>query len=261
MKGIAKKTIIGLLSVLFIALSVNCDETYAKAKHNVTFIYGVKSVTVQVAHGANAPCPTDTDVAGYVFNSWVGNTANVTEDRVILGSYTKIPNTAPLAATSLTGGLKFNNNKTAPWPEWWKDLNLPKGVPGVSCAVHWYNGSTGELWKTDIVPYGGSLPDPGNPCISGYQFIGWEGDWTNVTEDRAIRAWYFVQHTVNFYDTLSNDRDWFDQRKAGDQQSAWVDAPGHDGYTFSGYVTSDGKNFNKDSITSDMDVYAIYKKD
>ena len=25
--------------------------------------------------------------------------------------------------------------------------------------------------------------------MKGIQFIGWEGNWSNITEDRAIRAW------------------------------------------------------------------------
>ena len=265
MKGIIKKAAFGIGVVLSLALFAIGNDAYAKVMHNVTYIYGPKSVTVQVAHGKNAPVPTDTDVPGFVFTSWIGSAANVTEDRVILGAYTKLggvvatqPSQTVLQYTS--NSKKVNNNKTAPWPEWWKDLNLPKGEPGKTCAVHWYNGHNGELWKTDIVPYGASLPNPDHPCISGYDFVGWEGDWTNVTEDRAIRAWYYETNTVKFVDTLDHEEAYYYEKdSARSGENAWIDAPSHDGYDFKGYYYSDGTKY-EGTPSSDAVVYAQYEK-
>lgn len=189
----------------------------AATQHTVLFMYGTKSNVQLVAHGANAVIPLDIDVPGYIFKGWVGNPNCVTEDRIILGDYyvknaqqlwTATPTHAvPTSSYPVSNyGLdvrkqeptvKFNNNITAPEPEWWKDLNIPRGVPGVTCAVHWMNGWTGELWRTDVIPYGATCPDPGNPCISGFEFIGWEGSWENVTEDRVIKAWYFKKADIS----------------------------------------------------------------
>lgn len=181
--------------------------------HTVTFMYGAKIKTQQVANGMNAVIPTDTNQDGFNFLGWVGNAMCVTEDRIIIGAYApktadekwtvhpsvSVPESSfPINIYGLQlykqdPTVKFNNAVSAPEPEWWKDLNIPKGVPGVTCAVRWYNGKTGELWKTDIVPYGYTCKDPGNPCIAGTTFIGWEGSWENITEDRNIRAWYITE--------------------------------------------------------------------
>lgn len=270
-----------MLAAIFV-LTLYANETEAAVKHNVTYIYGDKSVTYQVKHGANAPVPKDTAVPGYTFVSWVGNAANVTEDRVILGAYDKaavpvvipeVVQTVPAGTTlyktpvyvanttntnyNPTWSLKVNNNKSAPWPEWWAQLNLPKGVPGVSCAVHWMNGWSGELWKTDIVPYGSSLPNPPDPCIGGMDFAGWEGDWTNVTEDRVIKAWYFEKHKVEFYDTMTGD--FIDYEWARDGEKAWVDPPYHSGYKFQHYDRSDGDEYTG-NVHDDTKVYTDYRK-
>lgn len=214
MKKIAKLIAASMLSAMIMAMAFGSNDVYAKnatATHTVTFLYGGKISIQQVPHGINSPIPTDINVDGYNFLGWVGDVTKVTEDRIILGAYKKkepvetwtvhrseiVPNSSfPVSIYGLNvekqdPTVKFNNNITATAPEWWKELNLPKGVPGVTCAVHWVNGSTGELWKTDVVPYGYTCPDPGNPCIAGYEFIGWEGSWENITEDRVIKAWYF----------------------------------------------------------------------
>jgi len=210
MKGLLKKIVSAFLVSAILVTGGFSTEVSAKVKtHTVTFIYGTKVVSQQVKNGKNAVLPIDTDVAGYAFVGWVGNATNVTEDRIILGAYNK--DTLLTYATSNSNvvvskyGLpvfqpqptvKINNNKTAPTPAWWADLNIPKGTPGKTCAVHFYNGWNGEYWKTVMVPYGGSAPDPGNPCLDGFEFVGWEGDWTNVTEDRCIKAWYFVTNRI-----------------------------------------------------------------
>ena len=212
MKGLIKKAIPAILAVTLFVAGAFPTEAQAKAVyHNVTFIYGTKMVTQQVKNGKDATVPTDTDVSGYAFTGWVGDATNVTEDRVILGAYNKDTYTTYATAQSnvviskyglpvfqAQPTVRINSNKTAEMPSWWSDLNIPKGVPGKTCAVHFYNGHNGEYWMTKIVPYGGSCEDPGNPCISGFEFVGWEGDWTNVTEDRYIKAWYFRTYTVTF---------------------------------------------------------------
>lgn len=212
MKGLIKKGLAVILAATMIMAVAVPTEVNAKAKtHTVTFVYGTKMVTQQVKHGGNAVLPVDTAVPGYAFSSWIGNACNVTEDRVILGAYNKdtvltYATAQPNVVISKYGlpvfqpqpTVRINGNKTAEEPAWWKDLNIPRGVPGKTCAVHFYNGWNGEYWKTVMVPYGASLPDPGNPCLAGFEFVGWEGDWNNVTEDRCIKAWYFVYHTVTF---------------------------------------------------------------
>lgn len=267
MKGIMKKALIIAISASMLFLCFGSVDSFAKArvKHNVTFIYGLKSVTVPVVHGKNAPIPTDTDVPGFTFTGWVGNAANVTEDRVILGAYV---NNNPAPKTTNAGGgsfystnsKKFTSNKSAQWPAWWSTLNLPKGVPGKTCAVHWFNEWTGELWRTDIVPYGSSIATPPDPCIGGYEFSGWDGDWTNITEDRAIGATYFINHTITFCDPKDED-DYIEKVRVRDGEGAWIKPSHHDGYKFVGYKTSDGSDYDGGGVHDDITVYAQYEED
>ncbi|MBO4890042.1 MAG: InlB B-repeat-containing protein [Lachnospiraceae bacterium] len=264
MKGTVKRVLSA--GALFVAIALVYASPVLAKTHNVTYVYGEKTVTYKVKHGQNAPVPTDTYVPGYTFVNWTGSAANVTEDRVILGAYNKDtynvtgPDNYRAASYTTDYRFKVNNNKSAPWPEWWKDLNMPKGQPGVTCAVHWYNGWNGEYWKTDIVPYGGSAPLPDAPCIEGYDFVGWEGDWTNVTEDRAIRAWYYEKHKVSFYDNY--DREWIDTVWVRDGEEAMIEHPHHKGQRFDDFYYKDGVRYDESNgIHADnVNLYANYNK-
>ena len=117
--------------------------------HTVTFMYGAKIKTQQVVNGMNAVIPTDTNQDGFNFLGWVGNAMCVTEDRIIIGAYApktadekwtvhpsvSVPESSfPINIYGLQlykqdPTVKFNNAVSAPEPEWWKDLNIPKGVP------------------------------------------------------------------------------------------------------------------------------------
>ncbi len=264
MKGLVKKSIIGLLAVTLLVAFAGNTEVFAKkakAVHNVTYVYGVKAVTVQVAHGANAPVPTDTEVPGYVFRAWVGNTQCVTEDRTILGAYDKVtPPVVSLAQTVYGWSPHWNQATSAPQPEWWKNLNMKKGVPGQTCAVYWVNGWSGELWKTDIVPYGSTLPTPQAPCLDGFDFVGWEGDWTNITEDRVIMACYYVKHKLKFIDGLTHET--IETCYVRDGEGAYPDPPHHHDKHFIGYYHSDdpdSRQYNGDGCHEDHTFYALYE--
>ncbi len=256
MKGSVKKSIIAVLTVTLLTLTAGQTNVFAKAVHNVTYIYGLKSVTVQVKHGQNAPVPTDVYVPGYTFLYWTASAENVTEDRVILGAYRKDTPVQP-TQTVQQWTLKVSNAKSAQWPSWWATLNLPKGIPGQTCAVHWFNEWTGELWKTDIVPYGSSLATPPNPCIAGYDWAGWEGDWTNVTEDRAIGACYYVKHKLKFIDGENDE--WIDTVYVRDGEGAYPDAPHHRNKKFVGYFYSDGTEYDGHGCHEDHVFYARYE--
>ena len=258
MKGSMKKILIASLAVVLLSTFAFSSDVSAKrgATHNVTYVYGMKSVTVPVAHGANAPQPTDTYVPGYDFTGWVGNPNVVTEDRVILGAYNKVNLPSYTAQTNFFQTPKATNATSAPAPEWWSTLNMKKGVPGQTCAVYWYNGWNGELWKVDIVPYGATLPTPAAPCLDGFEFVGWEGDWTNITEDRVIRAWYYVKHKLKFIDSETHET--IDTCYVRDGEGAYPDHPHHDGKKFKGYYDSDGGEYNGGGVHSDRTFYAVY---
>lgn len=250
-----KKAFLSLVIAVLALLSVNKTDVYAAAKKfNVTFIYGTKMNTQLVKKGKNAVVPVDTDIPGFVFAGWTDTAANVQGDKVILGMYTPTPASivpTPVQVADTSKAMKFNSDVSAPAMPWW-DMTL-KGEPGKTCVVRWYNGHSGELWKTEVVPYGTSLDDPENPCFDHYDFVGWRGSWKNITEDRNIEACYFHTNRVRFYDPV----------EGGVFATFWVrdgetcrtpDVPYHKGYEFTGDFSGSLSN-----VTGDRDLVAIYK--
>lgn len=257
-----KKLFISIAIAALAVISVNTTDVYAAKKgaqkYTVTFIYGININTQQVAKGKDAIVPVNTEVPGFIFAGWTDTAANIQSDKVILGMYT--PTKAAVTASKIPtqngiGGpaIKLNNNVTAPAEPWW-DMTL-KGVPGKTCVVRWYNGHNGELWKTEVVPYGTTLDDPGNPCIEGYDFVGWEGSWENITEDRNIKAWYYHKNYIRFIDDYTGDVFHTCWVRDGEGCSEPDDRPHHKGYHFTGY------NNSLSCFNGDTDVVAYYKKD
>ncbi len=249
MIGMIKKAIFAMAAVVLSSVMFTSANVEAKTTHNVAFVYGTKISMQTVPDGGNAVIPTDTSVSGYTFIGWTDSAIDVRTDKMILGMYTN--NTPYAASTSAVSTVKkVNDNVTAPFLPWWTD---EKGVPGKTCVVRWYNGWNDELWKTDVVPYGSSLPDPQDPCLDGYEFVGWEGSWTNITEDRAIKAWYYRRYRVKFINGETNDViDTQNIRSGGNAKCPTP--PNVDGYTFDRWEGS------AENIQEDREIYAIYKK-
>lgn len=254
MKGLAKKILFtgaALAGICFLFLTVNVE---AKVKHTVTFMYGTKSSVQQVVDGGNAVIPTDTAVNGFTFLGWTDSAFNVKTDKLILGMYAQNTPYAP-ATNSVSTIKKVNDNVSAPFMPWWDGT---KGVPGVTCVVRWYNGNTNEVWKTEVVPYGATLPDPADPCISGLEFVGWEGSWQNITEDRAIRAWYYKTHRVRVHNPMTNE---FEDKWVRDGEILCVESvytPYFEGYAMKGFDI-DGKGVDRiGPITCDREVSLLY---
>lgn len=255
-----KKIVIHAAIAALALISVNTSDVYAagkNAKFNVTFIYGTTINTQQVKRGKDAIVPVDTFVPGFTFAGWTDTAANIQSDKIILGMYTPTKAAVTASTTPTQNGIggkaiKLNNNLSAPALPWW-DMSL-KGVPGKTCVVRWYNGHNGELWKTDVVPYGTTLDDPGNPCMQGYDFIGWEGSWENITEDRNIKAWYYHLNKVRFIDDYTGDV--IDEKWVRDGEGVGEPSrPKHHGMHFDCFSRS------LSNINGDTDIYLYYKED
>ena len=251
MRSIIKKTLLTAIICAVAFLSVNVKSVQAATTYTVSFIYGTNVNTQQVKKGKNAVVPVNTDIPGFTFAGWTDTAANIQCDKIILGMYTPTPvaNTAK-KRTGWDRPVHVTDELSAPGEPWW-DYSL-KGTPGQTCVLRWYNGSNGELWKTEVVPYGTTLDDPAPPCISGYDFVGWVGSWENITEDRNIMAWYFHKNEVSFVDGNTGEvyaKEWV---RDGDGVTA-PDRPSHNGYSFDGY------NNSLTSFDKDTTVTAYYK--
>ncbi|MCR5595962.1 MAG: leucine-rich repeat protein [Lachnospiraceae bacterium] len=115
-----------------------------------------------------------------------------------------------------------------------------------------------EVWDEQTVQYGGNASTPTAPTRDGYEFLGWDKEYSNVTEDLSVNARFEKidssdKHHVVFYnydDTIVSE-----QYVADGESATTPSSPTRSGYTFSGWKPSDFTN-----VTSDMSIYAIYEK-
>lgn len=183
---------------------------------------GVTVVTAPAGTNMTWMGPTDINIDGYAFCGWDVSLACVNQDLIAKAVYLPKGGTSETSAICHTwqnlpsGVLSYSNVTSATLPKETTDLKNPAtpmsivgqltaaqvialnpvGIPGKTCVVKWYNGSTGELWKADVVRYGDSLPQPEDPCITGLEFTGWDGSWTNITEDRKIVGSFYKTYKV-----------------------------------------------------------------
>ena len=133
---------------------------------------------------------------------------------------------------------------------WWEDFAKIRAI-GSNWDVEFVDWD-GTILATMKVPNGEAATAPADPTRVGYTFIGWDKDFSSVTEDMTITALYQInRYQVRFYDwnetLLKTD--------SVDYQSAATAPtdPTREGYTFLGW----DKDFS--NITADLDVYAQYE--
>ncbi len=68
----------------------------------------------------------------------------------------------------------------------------------VMYEVTFVDGLTEEIIETQSVEEGMDAVPPEPPVHEGYNFIGWEGDYTNITENTVITAHYLVEGVETF---------------------------------------------------------------
>jgi uncharacterized repeat protein (TIGR02543 family) len=109
----------------------------------------------------------------------------------------------------------------------------------------------GTILSSVKVTPGEAATAPADPTREGYTFIGWDKDFSAVTDHMTITAQYQInRYRVRFFD----DKILLKTDSVAYQSAAIAPAnPYHEGYTFIGWDQA------FDSITSDLDVYAMYK--
>ena len=119
------------------------------------------------------------------------------------------------------------------------------------CLVTFVDWDGTVLYSVSVVP-GDAATAPAELTREGYTFIGWDKDFTNITEGMTITALYQInRYRVRFFDF---DDTLLHTDSVEYQATAVAPAdPYRAGYTFTGW----DKAF--DSITADLDVYAQYE--
>ena len=107
------------------------------------------------------------------------------------------------------------------------------------------------LSSVKVTP-GEAATAPADPTRVGYTFIGWDKDFSSVTEDMTVTAQYQInRYRVRFFDY---DDTLLKTDSVEYQAAATAPAnPYREGYTFIGW------NQELDSITADLDVHAQYE--
>jgi len=92
----------------------------------------------------------------------------------------------------------------------------------------------GTVIKTETVLTGYDATPPANTSREGWQLIGWDGDYTNVTEDRKLTAQYEqLIHTVTFFN-WNDDVLGLQTVTHGNDATAPIE-PMRSGYDFTGW--------------------------
>ena len=111
----------------------------------------------------------------------------------------------------------------------------------------------GELLKNEQVAKGKDATPPEDPVRTGYNFTGWDKDYTNVQSDLTVTAQYKIKtFTVRFLDW--NDTELKVETVEYGKSATAPEAPTREGYTFKGWDTE------FDNVKSNLDVKAVYEK-
>ena len=110
----------------------------------------------------------------------------------------------------------------------------------------------GSVLKTEEVESGSAATAPSNPSREGYEFIGWDKTFSNITSDLTVTAQYRKVYVVTFKDwdgTVLKTQTVYEGESATAPES-----PNREGYEFIGW------DIDFDNIVADLTVIAQYKK-
>lgn len=146
--------------------------TTTNVYHYVTVVIDGEETIQEVPHGGNAEKPEDPQIDGLKFIGWDGSFENITEDTIITAMFDEVFD---------SGNSSDDNN------------NSNNGI------VHTVTVVIGDKSTTLQVAHGESANLPATINIEGYVFMGWDKDYTNITEDVTITAILKANvHTVTF---------------------------------------------------------------
>ena len=133
---------------------------------------------------------------------------------------------------------------------WWEDFAKIRAI-GSDWDVEFVDWD-GTILATMKVPDGEAATAPADPTREGYTFIGWDKDFSHVTDHMTVTAQYQInRYRVRFFDY---DNTLLKTDSVEYQAAATAPAnPYREGYTFLGW----DKDFS--NITADLDVYAQYE--
>ncbi len=186
--------------------------------YTVTFVDGLtgatlKTETVEEGHAATAPeAPAH---EGYTFTGWdPADFSNITADTTVTAQYTVNTYTITYIVDGVTvhtdtyaygaevtpynyvpaEGYTFSGwDGTVPATMPAENLTFTgttELIPPTVYTVTFVDGLTGETLKVEQVEEGNAATAPAVPEHEGYNFVGWDVDFSNITADLTVTALY-----------------------------------------------------------------------
>ncbi len=135
-----------------------------------------------------------------------------------------------------------------------EDVSVSAAFKEMSITVTFLDINGDPIGEPQELTYGEDAVAPEAPEVDGYDFTGWDADYTHVTEDLVVQALYVEKtFTVTFLDRNGDILGDPQTVKYGEAAVA-PEAPEVEGYTFTGW----SKDFS--SVTSNLMVIAQYEK-
>ncbi len=254
-------------------LSTNCTLVH----FTVTFLDkdGKEIKTESVEYGKSATAPEAPAVEGWHFTKWDTDCSNVKSDLTVKAVYEKNEYTVRFldwdekeissqtvkygeAATApeqpVREGYDFAGWEPAGFNQVKSDMTIVAQYVIKTFTVQFIDFNFNEI-NRQTIEYGKDAAAPEAPQVEGYDFKGWDKDFTNVTENLLVKPVYAIkQFTVKFVD--------HDGTVLSEQTADWGKAakapadPVREGWTFTGWDPAD---FSQ--VKSDMVITARYSKD
>jgi len=207
--------------------------TYSKTvnKYTVTFKNwdGAVLSTQQIEYGKSATAPANPTKAAdaqytYTFKAWDKAYTNITGDTVVTATYTQTLNKYTVTFVNwddtviTTVQVEYGKGATAPqtptkegdaqysytFKAWDKDFsNITGNLTVKATYTQTVNKYTvtfknwdGSEYNVQQVEYGSAAQAPEAPTREGYVFIGWDKEFTNITENTVVTAKFDVVRAI-----------------------------------------------------------------
>ena len=254
-------------------MDVNAE--YSKNSFSVTFRYGDdQEEVVTTKYGEGAIAPTNTEKDKYIFEKWDTDFSKITSDLVVNAiyniditqtEYTVSFHYADDQTTEVT--VKYGLSAQAPigdelnktgynFTGWDSDFSNVTNDLNVNAVYSKKTYSITFIYNDQVlsstVEYESAAVAPIDTSKTGYNFVGWDTDFSNVTENLIVKAEYEIKTfdvTFNYNGKTSVVED----IEYGQSAIAPTDTE-KTGYNFVEWDHS----FN--SVTKDLNVNAVYAK-
>ncbi|XMB85912.1 InlB B-repeat-containing protein [Mycoplasmatota bacterium WC44] len=238
--------------------------------HEVKFYNGASLLkSIDVVDGDDATPPPNPSKTGYTFIGWSNSYTNITGPINIYAEFESTEYTVTFkdydGTTLRTESVTYGEDAIGPsvsrtgynftgWSSSVSNITSSTTVfaeyEKVEYNVTFY-GYRNTILKSQSVSYGSYATPPNAPTVSGYEFDGWIGNYSNITSNKNIYADYdVVTHTVKFKSNGLLIKT--DEVEDGGRATAPSD-PSMTGYTFTGW----DKSFSY--ITSNKIINAIFE--